>query len=78
MEKNAKDLKIGEKFQPWLVEKTIGTKRERRVNKTYTVTGEPQHVDFGGADYVTISCLTAMGKVDEVFILSEETVLIIE
>ena len=78
MEKYAEDLKIGEKFQPWLVERTIGTEHERRVNKTYTVTGEPQHVDLGGADYVTIPCLTAIGKVDEVFIFSGEMVLIIE
>ncbi len=73
MEKFAKDVKTGEKFRPYINEKSI-----KRTSKQFTCTGLPQKQSGQFDMFVVIPCINSKGQVDEVLTWSEETVTIIE
>jgi hypothetical protein len=73
MEKPANQIKKGDKFQPWIIERTM-----KRSPKTYVATGDPQPQDGAFSHFVLIPCTNSRNKPDEVFIAEYEIVNVIE
>lgn len=73
MEKYAKDIQVGDKFQPWISERTM-----KRIKKQYTATGLPQYETGAFSHYVLIPCTNSKGEPDEVFIFCEDFVTVVE
>lgn len=72
MKKEAKDIQIGDKFQPWISERTM-----KRVKTQHMAIGLPQKQDGNFSHYVLIPSINQKRLPDEVFIFSEEIVIIV-
>lgn len=73
MKKEAQDIKIGNKFQPWRNERTL-----KRIKKQYTATGLPQRQEGAFSDYVLIPCINSKGEPDEVLTMDDDIVIVVE
>lgn len=73
MEKQADELKIGEKFQPYISERTM-----KRVKKQFTVSKLPKYQKGSFSHFVLIECVNKKGEPDEVFIAGDEMVVVVE
>lgn len=73
MEKLAEDIKIGDKFQPYISERTM-----KRVKTTFIATGLPEYQTGSFSHFVIIPCVNSKGIKDEIIIHGDCTVIVVE
>lgn len=73
MEKAAKDLKAGEKIQPWISERTM-----KRKKTQFTVTGEPEKLTGAWEHMVEIPCTDSKGNPDNILYIAHENIFVVD